>query len=71
MSISSPPTVLDGRLFATIPEVAGILGYDERTIRRGIRDGQIPATQVGATYRVPVAWIRAQALVDTPSGSAA
>ncbi|MEV4107745.1 helix-turn-helix domain-containing protein [Nonomuraea sp. NPDC049695] len=60
----------DGRLFATVPETAGLFGADERTVRRAIKDGQIPAVQVGATYRVPVAWLRAQALVDL-DGSAA
>lgn len=64
MTTTAPPAILEGRLFATVPEVAEILGYDERTVRRGIKDGQIPATQVGATHRVPVAWIRAQALMD-------
>lgn len=71
MSTSSTPAIAEGRLFATVPEVAEILGYDERTIRRGIKTGQIPATQVGATHRVPVAWIRSQALIDIPQGSAA
>lgn len=56
--------VLEGRLFATVPEIAEIFGYDERTVRRGIKAGQIPAVQVGATHRVPTAWVRAQALVD-------
>lgn len=64
------PPVLQGRLFASVPEVAEILGYDERTIRRGIKDGQIPATQVGATHRVPVAWICAQALLDQTESAA-
>ncbi len=71
MTISSPPDVLEGRLFASVAEVAEILACDERTVRRGIKDGQIPATQVGVIHRVPVAWIRAQALIVVPGGSAA
>lgn len=63
MDTNSLPVILNGRLFATVPEVAEILGYDERTVRRGIKEGQIPATQVGVTHRVPTAWILAQALI--------
>lgn len=70
MSITYPPALLEGRLFASVPEVAEIFRWDERTIRRGIKDGQIPATQVGATHRIPVAWIRAQALLENVEGAA-
>jgi excisionase family DNA binding protein len=52
---------LEGRNFATVPEVAGILRYDVRTVRRAINDGEIPAVKAGATYRVPVAWLRERA----------
>ena len=52
---------LAGRLFATVPEVAVILRYDVRTVRRAIAAGEIPAVKAGATYRVPVAWLRTQA----------
>lgn len=52
---------LAGRNFATVPETAEILGYDPRVVRRAISDGEIPATKAGATYRVPVAWLRQQA----------
>jgi excisionase family DNA binding protein len=52
---------LDGRLFAYVPEVAQILGRDERTIRKAIRDGQIPASKTGTRYLVPVSWLREQA----------
>lgn len=61
---------LDGRLFATVPEVARVLRYDERTVRRAIAAGQIPAVVAGVTHRVPVAWIRAQALLVSPSSAA-
>lgn len=52
---------LAARNFATVLETASVLGYDPRTVRRAIRDGEIPATRAGATYRVPVAWLRQQA----------
>jgi excisionase family DNA binding protein len=54
----------DGRLFATVPEFAKVSGYDMRTIRKGIEAGEIPATRVGANWRIPVAWIREQAMLD-------
>ena len=53
---------LAGCLFATVPEAAAILRYDVRTVRRAIADGDIPAVRAGVTYRIPVAWLRAQAL---------
>jgi excisionase family DNA binding protein len=52
---------LDGQNFASAPEVAEILGMDERSVRRAIAAGEIPATKVGARYLIPVAWLRAQA----------
>jgi excisionase family DNA binding protein len=52
---------LAGCLFATVPEAAAILRYDVRTVRRAIADGDIPAVRAGVTYRIPVAWLRAQA----------
>lgn len=71
--MSLPPLTLgdlDNRLFATVPEVARVLRYDERTIRRAIADGQIPAVAAGVTHRVPVAWIRTQALLVSPKQDA-
>jgi excisionase family DNA binding protein len=52
---------LTGRLFATTTETAAILDYDPRTLLKAIKAGDIPATRVGATFRIPVAWIRQQA----------
>lgn len=52
---------ISGRLFATTTETAAILGYDPRTVRKAIDAGEIPSVQVGATRRVPVAWLRGQA----------
>ena len=58
-----------GRLFATVPEFGKVTGYDQRTIRAGIEAGEIPAFRVGATWRIPVAWIREQARL-VPSDAA-
>lgn len=58
---ADPWASLIGRLFATVPEAAAILRYDVRTVRRGIAAGDIPATRVGSTYRIRVAWLREQA----------
>lgn len=52
---------LGKRLFAYVPEVAQILGRDERTIRAAIKAGQIPATKTGQRYIVRVSWLREQA----------
>ena len=61
-----------GRLFATVPEFVKVSGYDARTVRKGIEAGEIPAIRVGATWRIPVAWIREQAgLSDDGSAGAA
>jgi excisionase family DNA binding protein len=64
MPTAKRTTTLDdlaGRNFATVGEVAAILEYDARTIRKGITDGVIPAVRAGATFRIPVAWLRSAA----------
>jgi len=61
-----PETVLNerlrGKLFATVSETSVVLGVDiqGRTIRKAIAAGEIPAVRAGATWRVPVTWIRQQ-----------
>jgi hypothetical protein len=62
---------LAGRLFASTTETASIIGRDERTVRKVVEAGVIPATRVGAKWSVPVAWIRQQAGVPEPSPDAA
>jgi excisionase family DNA binding protein len=52
---------LEGRTFATVQEVAGIMRRDQRTITQAIRDDEIPATREGQQWRIPVAWLKAQA----------
>lgn len=58
---------LAGQIFADVPQVADILGRDERTVRRAIEAGRIPGQKVGAKWAVPVSWLREQAGVPEPS----
>jgi len=58
---SEPPALPAGRLFATAPEAAKVLRSDARTLRRALAAGTIPGFRVGATWRIPVAWLREQA----------
>jgi excisionase family DNA binding protein len=60
-----------GRLFAKVPEAAELLRMDERTVRRALVAGQIPGFRVGATWRVPVAWLREQAGLGSDGAPAA
>ncbi len=72
--IDHGPVMLDdlaGRNFATVPETAAILRYDTRTVRRAIEAGDIPAVRAGATYRIPVAWLRSAASARQATGGAA
>jgi excisionase family DNA binding protein len=55
------PPDLSNRNFASVPEAAAFLGVDVRTVRRAIGAGEIPATRVGAAWRVPASWLRQQA----------
>jgi excisionase family DNA binding protein len=54
------------KLFANTSEAAAILDIDPRTLRAAIDRGEIPGTRAGANWRVPVAWLREQARVDSP-----
>jgi excisionase family DNA binding protein len=51
---------LDNAAFLTVPQTARLLGCDERTVRKSIGRREIPATKVGAQWRVPTWWLRAQ-----------
>lgn len=37
----------------TVTQVAGLLDLDERTVRRGCEDGQLPCIRVGRLLRIP------------------
>jgi excisionase family DNA binding protein len=56
---------IQGRLFCTTTEAGLILRYDRRTLRKGIESGEIPAVRVGATFRIPTAWLRERAGIGT------
>lgn len=58
---------LEGRLFAGVPEVAEILGVDERTVRRAIQAGEIPSTKIGAQHKIRTSWLREQAGQISPA----
>lgn len=50
------PDELRQRLFIPVPEAAAdVFGVDERTVRRGIEKGQIPAIKIGNKTLIPVA----------------
>jgi excisionase family DNA binding protein len=42
-----------GKLFMTVPEVADLARIDQRTLRRAIEAGGIPAVRLGNTTRIP------------------
>jgi excisionase family DNA binding protein len=44
-----------GRLFLTVGEFSELYRCDDRTARRGIERGDIPAVRVGSVTRIPVA----------------
>jgi excisionase family DNA binding protein len=54
-------TELAERLFLTPNEVAAVLQWDVRTVRKLIRDGTIPATKADQAYRIPAAWVMERA----------
>jgi len=58
---------LAGQVFADVPDVARVLGRDQRTVRRGIEAGKIPGQKVGSRWVVPVSWLRQQAGEPEPS----
>jgi excisionase family DNA binding protein len=56
-------------MFTTVPVVAQLLDLDERTVRRGIERGQLPAIRVGSTIRIPVADLLRLAGIDDAQDS--
>jgi len=64
-----------GKLFLTVSEVCALLDADPRSIRKEIRQGRIPHTQVGREYRILSAGsgsrhIRARAVRHDPGHGA-
>ena len=56
---------LAGQLFADVPETAEVLRIDQRTVRRSIEAGDIPAIRTGQRWRVPTSWLRQAAGLET------
>jgi hypothetical protein len=56
---------IEGKLFASVPETARVLRSQERSIRRAIAAGDIPAVPLGPRKMVPTAWIRKAAGLET------
>lgn len=56
-----PVSALSERLFMSVPEVADVLGVDQRTLRRAAEDGQVPSVRVGVRILIPTTWLREQA----------
>ncbi|MFC7326282.1 helix-turn-helix domain-containing protein [Marinactinospora rubrisoli] len=52
------------QLFATVAETASLLRSDERTVRRAIEAGHIPAVKVSNKTLIPVAALLRLAGVD-------
>lgn len=42
-----------GKLFLTVPEVSEYTRVDQRTVRRAVEDGQVPAVRIGNMIRIP------------------
>jgi excisionase family DNA binding protein len=58
----------EGRTFARVWETAQIMEADERTILTLLAKGEIPGTRLGASWRIPVAWLRTAASAQAQSG---
>ena len=59
--MSAMIAIPDDRLFVTAPETAEVLRCDHRTVLRMLEAGQIPGIRTGRVWRIPAAWLRAQA----------
>lgn len=49
------------QLFLTVGELAELMPFCAKTIRKKIWSGEIPATKYGRKWLVPVAWVTEQA----------
>jgi excisionase family DNA binding protein len=59
-----------GRLFLTVGEFSELYRCDERTARRGIERGDVPAVRVGSTVRIPVATLLRMAGLEPKDAAA-
>jgi excisionase family DNA binding protein len=54
-SLEELRAAIGSKLFLTVPEVSEYTRVDQRTLRRAIEDGQIPAVRIGNAVRIPTA----------------
>jgi len=47
--------------YFTIKEFAALVRLDHKTVRKGIKDGHIPALRVGRSFRIPASAVDALA----------
>lgn len=70
--MTAPPLdIIDTQVFALVREAAEVLRTDERTVRRGIANGTIPAVRIGSATRVPTSWLREAAGLPPPEQESA
>jgi excisionase family DNA binding protein len=60
-----------GKLFLTVPEVAGLYRADQRTIRRAIEAGELAAVRLANTVRIPTVAVLRMAEIDLEDSEAA
>lgn len=58
-ALAPVPWTINGRLFVSVKELAGLSDTDPRTVRRGIANGDIPSVTISNSVRIPVAWVLA------------
>ena len=51
--MSTPDRPLDDVHFLTVAEVAALIRVSKMTVYRLVQHGELPAVQVGRSYRVP------------------
>jgi hypothetical protein len=52
---------LEGEAFATLTEAGAVLRLHRTTVAIKCKAGLIPGTKSGGDWRIPVAWLKAQA----------
>lgn len=57
-------------LYLRVSEVATLLGFDVKTIRRWIKAGQLPATRMGGEWRIERADLKSYLLERGAGGIA-
>lgn len=45
---------MDGSMFMTVEDAARVFRISEKTVRRQIKNGNIPAMKIGGSLRIPI-----------------